>query len=69
MRGYDLRKDGGGPSMVLAGHQDIVSGLRLSPDGNFLLSNAMDNTMRCWDVEPHAQSGLLPGPYRATTGA
>ena len=40
--------------MVLQGHQDIVSGMRLSPDGNFLLSNAMDNTLRCWDVKPYA---------------
>ena len=40
--------------MVLQGHQDIVSGMRLSPDGNFLLSNSMDNTLRCWDVKPYA---------------
>ena len=26
------------------GHTDTVTGLRLSPDGSFLLSNAMDNT-------------------------
>lgn len=54
VRVYDLRKSDGGPSMTLEGHQDIVSGLSLSPDGNFLLSNAMDNTLRCWDVKPYA---------------
>jgi|EP00908_Phaeocystis_cordata_P010184 Prp8 binding protein len=53
IRAYDLRRPEG-VSMVLQGHQDIVSGMRLSPDGNFLLSNAMDNTLRCWDVKPYA---------------
>jgi len=54
IRAYDLRRAEGSPSMVLQGHQDIVSGMRLSPDGNFLLSNSMDNTLRCWDVKPYA---------------
>jgi Prp8 binding protein len=36
----------------LIGHRDSVTGLRLSPDGSFLLSNAMDSTVRCWDVRP-----------------
>lgn len=53
IRAYDLRRPEG-VSMVLQGHQDIVSGMRLSPDGNFLLSNSMDNTLRCWDVKPYA---------------
>jgi hypothetical protein len=28
--------------------------MSLSPDGNFLLTNAMDNTLRAWDVRPYA---------------
>ena len=40
--------------LTLSGHQDIVTGLRLSPDGNALLSNSMDNTMRSWDIKPYA---------------
>ena len=28
----------------MSGHTDTVAGLRLSPDGSFILSNAMDNT-------------------------
>ena len=28
----------------MQGHTDSVTGFRLSPDGSFLLSNAMDNT-------------------------
>jgi WD40 repeat protein len=29
-------------------------GMSLSPDGSFLLTNAMDNTLRAWDVRPYA---------------
>ncbi len=36
------------------GHSDTVTGIALSPDGNHLLSNAMDNTLRMWDVRPYA---------------
>ena len=28
----------------MSGHTDTVTGLSLSPDGSFILSNAMDNT-------------------------
>jgi len=28
--------------------------MSLSPDGNYLLTNAMDNTLRAWDVRPYA---------------
>jgi Prp8 binding protein len=28
--------------------------MSLSPDGSFLLTNAMDNTLRAWDVRPYA---------------
>mmetsp|Transcript_2312 Transcript_2312/g.7727 ORF Transcript_2312/g.7727 Transcript_2312/m.7727 type:complete len:133 (-) Transcript_2312:163-561(-) len=30
-------------------------GIALSPDGQRLLSNAMDNTLRCWDVRPFCE--------------
>jgi Prp8 binding protein len=49
---WDLRK--GSKAFSMAGHTDTVTGLRLSPDGHFLLSNAMDNTLRMWDVRPYA---------------
>lgn len=35
---------------TLLGHTDTVTGLALSNRGNLLLSNAMDNTVRTWDV-------------------
>ena len=39
---WDVRKKE--ISYVLKGHQDTLTGLRLSNDGSYLLSNAMDNT-------------------------
>lgn len=41
----------------LTGHMDTVSGISLSPDGNQLLSNGMDNTVRIWDVKPFSATG------------
>ena len=35
---------------TLLGHTDTVTGLALSNRGDHLLSNAMDNTVRTWDV-------------------
>ena len=40
---------------VLIGHTDTITGLALSNDGNYLLSNSMDQTIRCWDVRPFVQ--------------
>jgi Prp8 binding protein len=34
------------------GHEDIISSIALSPNGHSLLSNGMDNVLRCWDVRP-----------------
>lgn len=49
---WDLRKNA--VVMTLDGHAEAVTGLSLSPDGDFLLSNSMDNTLRSWDVRPFA---------------
>ena len=38
----------------LKGHGDTVTGLSLSPDGSYVLSKAMDNTVQTWDVRPFA---------------
>ncbi|KAK3755755.1 hypothetical protein QZH41_019992, partial [Actinostola sp. cb2023] len=49
---WDLRKND--ILYKMSGHTDTISGLRLSPDGSFLLSNSMDNTVRMWDVRAFA---------------
>ena len=40
----------------MKGHSDTVTGMSLSPDGSYLLTNAMDNSLRIWDVRPFAPS-------------
>ncbi|RHY26294.1 hypothetical protein DYB32_007828, partial [Aphanomyces invadans] len=56
---WDLRKPtengAAAPVEILAGHSEIVTSLQLSPDGNFVLSNAMDSTLRKWDVRPFCE--------------
>ena len=42
----------------LIGHTDTITGLSLSNNGKFLLSNSMDNTLKIWDVRPYINSGL-----------
>lgn len=42
MQVWDLRKND--ILYRLRGHTDTVTGLQLSPDGSYLLSNSMDNT-------------------------
>lgn len=41
-------------TMTLQGHQDTITGMQLSPDGSYLLTNAMDCTLRIWDMRPYA---------------
>lgn len=36
----------------MKGHCETITDLTLSPNGNYLLSNAMDNTVRIWDIKP-----------------
>ncbi|KAK9505611.1 hypothetical protein O3M35_009622 [Rhynocoris fuscipes] len=38
----------------LRGHTDSVTGMALSSDGSYLLTNSMDNSLRIWDVRPYA---------------
>lgn len=49
---WDLRKNA--ILYELKGHTDTVTGVSLSPDGSYLLSNAMDNSLRIWDIRPYA---------------
>lgn len=45
---WDLRKNDVVSRM--RGHSDTVTGMKLSPDGSYLLTNAMDNTSK-WHEE------------------
>lgn len=50
---YDMRKRDAAPQ-VFEGHIDSTTGLDGSNHGNFIATNAMDNTMQIWDVRPFA---------------
>eukprot|EP00656_Telonema_subtile_P051799 TRINITY_DN7063_c0_g1_i2.p2 TRINITY_DN7063_c0_g1~~TRINITY_DN7063_c0_g1_i2.p2 ORF type:complete len:239 (+),score=56.40 TRINITY_DN7063_c0_g1_i2:380-1096(+) len=52
IRAWDRRKND--VSYILNGHTDTVTSLRLSPDGSYLMSNAMDSSVRIWDIRPYA---------------
>ncbi|CAG0915320.1 unnamed protein product [Notodromas monacha] len=55
IRCWDLRRLAT-PSLQLRGHTDTVTSLCLSPakcSGAHVASNAMDNTIRVWDVRPY----------------
>jgi len=43
----------------LEGHTDSITGLSLSHDGSYLLSNAMDNNIFLWDIRPFVQGSRL----------
>lgn len=49
---YDENTDAPKPVYTLAGHTDSITSLRVAPDGQSLLSNAMDSTVRTWNVRP-----------------
>lgn len=49
---WDLKNDKA--PIDMCGHQDTVTSLCLSHNGNFVLSNSMDCTLRKWDVRPFA---------------
>ena len=38
------------PSIILPQLPDMVSGIRLAPDGGYLLSNSLDAGLRVWDI-------------------
>nr|XP_043628243.1 U5 small nuclear ribonucleoprotein 40 kDa protein [Erigeron canadensis] len=49
---WDIRRNE--VTMTLEGHQNTITGMQLSPDGSYLLTNGMDCTLRIWDMRPYA---------------
>lgn len=49
---WDIRRNE--VTMTLQGHQDMITGMQLSPDGSYLLTNGMDNRLCIWDMRPYA---------------
>uniref|UniRef100_A0A7S2XUZ9 Anaphase-promoting complex subunit 4 WD40 domain-containing protein n=1 Tax=Fibrocapsa japonica TaxID=94617 RepID=A0A7S2XUZ9_9STRA len=58
---WDVRK--GQVSLELEGHHHTITGMSLSPDGSYLLTNSMDNTLRQWDVRPFVQGSRCSKVY------
>lgn len=55
------------PPRHTQGHSDTVTGIAVSPDGNHLLSNGMDNTLRMWDVRPYAPANRCVKVFTGAT--
>ena len=58
---YDVRKNL--VENILIGHTDTITGIAISNDGNYLLSNSMDHTIRCWDIRPYVQGSRCVKVY------
>lgn len=58
IKAWDLRT--GKVLYTLTGHHDSVTGMELSPDGSYLLSYAMDHSVKIWDVRPFAPTPAHP---------
>eukprot|EP00871_Galdieria_phlegrea_P005609 jgi/Galph1/6049/GphlegSOOS_G4693.1 len=52
---WDLRRSTEDPFLELIGHRDTITGIDVSKDGAYLCTNAMDHTVRIWDVRPFFQ--------------
>jgi len=62
---WDIRQ--GDVQYSLQGHSDSITGISLSPDGSYLLSNSMDQSCRCWAVTPYHNGNRCLKVY--TSGA
>ena len=41
----------------LLGHTDTITGISISHSGKYLLSNAMDKSLKIWDISPFVVGG------------
>ena len=62
---WDIRKDA--VSTTLNGHGNALTGIALNPAGTHLLSNALDRTVKIWDVRlrPSARAAILHSAPRS----
>jgi Prp8 binding protein len=51
------------PLLVLRGHTDLITDVRVSPDGARVLSNSADNSMRIWDARPYCDGDRCAGVF------
>jgi WD40 repeat protein len=58
-----FEEPGGRVKMVLEGHEDMVTTLALSPDGQQLLSGSLDKTVCVWDLGSVQELGQVAGQY------
>ncbi|CEF69307.1 U5 small nuclear ribonucleoprotein 40 kDa protein [Strongyloides ratti] len=58
---WDLRKEK--VLYSLHGHNDTITDIMLSPDGNYLLSNGMDICGTIWDVKPYCKDNRAVSFY------
>uniref|UniRef100_A0A0N5A2Y9 WD_REPEATS_REGION domain-containing protein n=1 Tax=Parastrongyloides trichosuri TaxID=131310 RepID=A0A0N5A2Y9_PARTI len=58
---WDLRKEK--VLYKLEGHNDTITDIMLSPDGNYLLSNGMDICGTIWDVKPYCEGSRALSYY------
>jgi Prp8 binding protein len=54
---WDLRKQR--KIYAMTGHADTITCLELHPDGTHVLSNAMDNYLKAWDIRPFCEGNRL----------
>jgi Prp8 binding protein len=48
---------GGQRIMTMKGHKDTITSLSTSHNGNYLLSQSMDGTLKSWDIRPFVPEG------------
>lgn len=46
---------------ILAGHTSIVNACAVSPDGSFIVSASIDNTLKVWDAQTYKERATLKG--------
>jgi Prp8 binding protein len=56
------------PTMLLHGHGDCVSSVKISPQGNVLASGSNDKTIFLWNVRGDCQVRATARVARARTG-